>query len=350
MVDDQHHDVKFESEGRTSHNSESSNPPLFRPIPCGGISATSDPLDGPHPLAALVHDPLASTGSFNSESSGSTVPGIGMYSGRVVNRVGQAIINVAEEFKIRKRLRQINRVFTAKEEDQRISFYSNVTELSSALDDLNELSGCVISSMTLMPSSEFVALRSRPNRAISLSKTGYPQRIVREALSTLNNVIGLGASYTKYDMSHEERLLLVLRIADSFWYVPLIALPLRMLKMMVRRRILTDRSSVIWALSWMLDLLSVLGPAKKDCNSGQYDLFQATFRAVSQAICDAMAAAPVSLADVTILPSLNSFFRSFPATKQALLSLDIRLEFIRPFLREVLKLCVPHNLLSHLLF
>lgn len=201
-----------------------------------------------------------------------------------------------------------------------------------------------------MPSSEFVALRSRPNRSISLSKAGYPQRLVREALSTLNNVIGLGASYAKYNMSHEERLLLILRIADSFWYVPRIALLLRMLIMMVWRRILTDRSSITWALSWMLDLLSVLGSTRKDCNSGQYDLFQATSRAVSQAICDAMAAAPVSLADVTILPSLNSFIRSFPATKQALLSLDVRLEFIRPFLREILKLCVPHNLLSHLLF
>ena len=76
-----------------------------------------------------------------TESSGSTIPGIGMYSGRVVNKVGQAIINVAEEFKIRKRLRQISRVFTAKEEDQRIAFYGNIDGLLLALDDLNELAG-----------------------------------------------------------------------------------------------------------------------------------------------------------------------------------------------------------------
>ena len=132
-------DENSDVNGRSSHESDMV-PPLFRSVQ-GGIASAPGILKGPHPLAmlALHQDPLASTGSFMTESSGSTIPGIGMYSGRVVNRVGQAIINVAEEFKIRKRLRQISRVFTAKEEDQRIAFYGNIDGLLSALDDLNEL-------------------------------------------------------------------------------------------------------------------------------------------------------------------------------------------------------------------
>ncbi|TDL21279.1 hypothetical protein BD410DRAFT_790053 [Rickenella mellea] len=90
-----------------------------------------------HPLASLQQPPKSSTYSVSTSSSSSTIPGVGMVSGRIIKRFGEAIIHFAEEPIIWRRLRTIRQQLD--DERLRIAMLTDPKVLYGTLSDLFEL-------------------------------------------------------------------------------------------------------------------------------------------------------------------------------------------------------------------
>ncbi|TDL21295.1 hypothetical protein BD410DRAFT_790072 [Rickenella mellea] len=95
---------------------------------------------GIHRLANLQQPSNLSTNSlctFSSSSSTSTIPGVGMVSGRIIKRFGEAIIHYVEEPIIWRRLRMIRRQFD--DEELRRAIFEDPKVFYGVLTDLFEL-------------------------------------------------------------------------------------------------------------------------------------------------------------------------------------------------------------------
>lgn len=91
-----------------------------------------------HPLSDLYHGQRnPSTSTFSSFSTSSTIPGVGMISGRAIKRVGGAIVQLAEEAVIWRRLRFIRRQFD--DEISRRKLLSDPKTLYNVVADIVEL-------------------------------------------------------------------------------------------------------------------------------------------------------------------------------------------------------------------
>ncbi|TDL17458.1 hypothetical protein BD410DRAFT_548911 [Rickenella mellea] len=104
-----------------------------------------------------------SSSSLVTSTTSSTIPGIGMISGRAIKHVGEQIIQIAEEPVIWRRLRTIRR--DIENESRRREVFSDPEAVFHTIDDLIEL--------------------QKSSGIIGLSRVGYPKRINQTAATLL---------------------------------------------------------------------------------------------------------------------------------------------------------------------